>query len=118
MEALENISFNEEMSSEAVTNVTETTHGIHVAQEVNEGFIYVGPNMPTRGLLTYQVYDKMPIEMERFAEEKAVEIRNLFIPISKFQGTRKALENPNSLESVYFNVVEEQYTKEVRERNV
>ena len=74
--------------------------------------------MHTRGILTYQVYEQIPKEVEDFANTKAAEIRQLFVPISKFQDTRQALENPTSLERVYFNIVLEQYEKEIRERNV
>ena len=88
------------------------------ADTPTEALIYVGPNMHTRGILTYQVYDQIPKEIEDFANDKAQEIRQLFVPISKFQETRQALDNANSLERVYFNVVLEQYEKEVRERNV
>lgn len=88
------------------------------ADTPTEALIYVGPNMHTRGILTFQVYEQIPKEIEDFANTKAGEIRQLFVPISKFQETRQALENSNSLERVYFNVVLEQYEKEVRERNV
>ena len=88
------------------------------ADPPTEALIYVGPNMHTRGILTYQVYEQIPKEVEDFANTKAGEIRQLFVPISKFQDTRQALENPNSLERVYFNDVLEKYEKEVRERNV
>ena len=88
------------------------------ASAPTEALIYVGPNMHTRGILTYQVYEQIPKEIEDFADNKAAEIRQLFVPISKFQDSRQALENPNSLERVYFNIVLEQYEKEVRDRNV
>ena len=88
------------------------------ADTPTEALIYVGPNMHTRGILTYQVSEHRPTEVEDFANTNAGDIRQLVVPISKVQDTRQALENPNSLERVYFNVVLEQYEKEVRERNV
>lgn len=101
-----------------VTAVATTEPVRKPADIPTEALIYVGPNMHTRGILTYQVYEQIPKEVEDFANTKATEIRQLFVPISKFQDTRQALENPNSLERVYFNIVSEQYEKEVRERNV
>ena len=40
-----------------------------------EALIYVGPNLHTRGLLTYHVYEQSPSEVEDY--EKEVRERNV-----------------------------------------
>ena len=53
---------------ELEVTVTATPEPVRkpTADTPTEALIYVGPNMHTRGILTYQVYDQIPKEIEDF----------------------------------------------------
>lgn len=105
------------------TNKVELDAGVTPKKRTNvqkeqESLIYVGPNLYTRGILTYQVYETIPQEAVDFGETLAHEITQLFVPISNFIQTKQELEEANSLLRVYYDVVSEAYMKEVQARNV
>lgn len=87
-------------------------------EQATESLIYVGPNLYTRGILTYQVYDAIPGEAMNFAETYEIALQALFVPISIFKEVGAELQVPGSFYSALYQSAIKAYAKEVVARNV
>ena len=96
---------------EGYTKAGSMKSGAEVSEETETQVMYCGPNIPSKGIFTYQVYlGGLPYSVKAMIEE-IPEIEKLIVPVSKCEETRAKIRRKGTLEYKYNELIRGKVSK-------